>query len=45
MNWDRDNTNQTRFNITNKGVVPYSNIRTTYSEVFLTAPLSGKIRS
>jgi len=43
MNWDRDLTNQSRFNITQKGLVPYSNIRTTYAEVFSGAPLTGKI--
>jgi len=42
MNWDRDLTNQSRFNVTQKGIVPYSNIRTSYNEVLLSAPLSGK---
>jgi hypothetical protein len=41
MNWDRDLTNQSRFNVTQKGIVPYSNIRTSYSEVILAAPLYG----
>lgn len=41
MNWDRDASNQSRFNVTQKGPVPYSNIRTTYNEVLLSAPLTG----
>lgn len=43
MNWDRELSNQSRFNNTTKGVVPYSNIRTSYSEVLLSAPLTGKL--
>jgi hypothetical protein len=42
MNWDRDASNQNRFNVTQRGRVPYSNIRTTYSEVLMSAPLAGK---
>jgi hypothetical protein len=42
MNWDRNASNQARFNVTPKGVVPYSNIRTSYYEVLLAAPLTGK---
>jgi hypothetical protein len=42
MNWDRQLTNQSRFNVTTKGIVPYSNIRTTYNEVLLSCPLTGK---
>ena len=43
MNWDRDATHQNRFNVTPKGNVPYSNIRTSYNEILMSAPLSGNL--
>ena len=43
MNWDRFNSNQSRFNATDKGIVPYSNLRTSYDEVMTTAPLTSKL--
>ena len=41
MNWDRAASGQNRFNVTTKGMVPYSNIRTSYNECLMSAPLAG----